>query len=61
MVESIMIMKKPIIIAHSAFQGFPESCARLSHARQVAPGDDGCAVLNFPTSFQLRRLSSAYR
>jgi hypothetical protein len=41
-----MIMKKPIIIAHSAFQGFSGFCARLSHARQVAPDADGVAVLN---------------
>ena len=28
MVESTMIMKKPIIIAHSAFQGFCECAER---------------------------------
>jgi hypothetical protein len=43
MVESTMIMKKPIIIAHSAFQGFPE-----------LDGDGGVAVLICPPRFSSR-------
>jgi hypothetical protein len=39
MVESTMIMKKPIIIAHSASQGFP--CG-------AAPGDRGAGVVICP-------------
>jgi hypothetical protein len=50
-----MIMKKPIIIAKSAFQGFRgadaskefqrfTNSARLGAARRVLPGDRGVAV-----------------
>ncbi len=38
-VESTMIMKKPIIIAHSAFHGF---------SRRTSPGDRGVGVVICP-------------
>jgi hypothetical protein len=62
-----MIMKKPIIIAHSGFQGFCD-CGELrvrksqrlvaragpDPARPVAPGVRGVAVVIHPTSFRVR-------
>ncbi|GAB1816709.1 hypothetical protein MUNTM_57540 [Mycobacterium sp. MUNTM1] len=65
MVESTMIMKKPIIIAHSGFQGFCD-CGELrvkksqrlaaragpDPARPVPPGVRGVAVVIHPTSFR---------
>ena len=54
MVESIMIMKKPIIIAHSAFQGFPESCARPATRARLPRATTALPYSKIPTSFQLR-------
>jgi hypothetical protein len=60
-----MIMKKPIIIAQSGFQGFCEcgelrvmksqrlvACAGVEPARHPPPGMRGAAVLIHPTSFR---------
>lgn len=72
MVESTMIMKKPIIIAHSGFHGFCE-CAELrvmrsqrwapeagpDGARRPPPGVRGVAVVIHPTSFRSRRTCPA--
>ncbi len=41
MVASTMIMKKPIIIAHSAFQGFSRF-HRLMKPVRLRPGDCQC-------------------
>ena len=66
MVESTMIMKKPIIIAQSACQGFSvrdtiaefqrfAKSAPLGPARRVLPGDRGVAVVISPPRFSSRR------
>ncbi|BBZ42931.1 hypothetical protein MPRM_02120 [Mycobacterium parmense] len=68
MVESTMIMKKPIIIAHSAFHGFCEcgefparkprslpTRGEADPAGRVSPADRGIAVVNFPPRFHSRR------
>ncbi|BBZ51541.1 hypothetical protein MHEI_32580 [Mycobacterium heidelbergense] len=52
MVESTMIMKKPIIIAQSACQGF------AGRARRVPPGDRGVAVVMHPPRFSVRTVVS---
>src|SRR6202008_4683964 len=71
MVASTMIMKKPIIIAHSAFQGFVEcdrfdgmvnfqrlvGSARLGPARWVPPAHLGVAVVMHSPRFSSRRCS----
>jgi hypothetical protein len=55
-----MIMKKPIIIAQSAFQGFGEKFrgfarwAPLAAARRVSPGDPGVALVMYPPRFSSR-------
>ncbi|HVQ86369.1 MAG TPA: hypothetical protein VMS84_16730 [Mycobacterium sp.] len=60
-------MKKPIIIAQSAFQGFGEKFRRfakwapLAAAPRVPPGDLGVALVMYPPRFSSRRLRPATR
>jgi hypothetical protein len=58
-----MIMKKPIIITQSAFQGFGRFArwAPLAAARRVPPGDLCVALVMYPPRFGSRRLWPAAR
>jgi hypothetical protein len=72
MVESTMIMKKPIIIAQSAFQGFWEcgefwvrkfqrwvGWAGFGAVRRVPLDDGGVAAVIYPPRFSFRRCPAA--